>query len=387
MKVPMKKCKHVLATIAWTALAFSTGCRAQSWPLWQAYQSKFLNADGRVIDYTAQSRTTSEGQSYALFFALVANDRPAFDKVLTWTQNNLAQGDLTAHLPAWEWGKTSSGQWKTIDPNPASDADLWISYTLLQAGRLWHDPHYTALGTVMARRIAREEVASLPGLGPMLLPGPTGFHPNSATWLLNPSYMPLPVVEGMAHADPGGPWAGMAAAIPDMVKGASPAGFAMDWVSYSQTHGFQPDILPTAPKGTVPMGSYDAIRVYLWTGMANPSTPGAKLTLQALSGMAAYLKSHTLPPEKVNPQGKVISTSAPVGFSAAVEPFLTALGDRGDLNTQQARLDAMVNPNTKLYGEPPAYYDQNLALFGEGWQQHRFGFRRDGDLWVKWKGR
>ncbi len=379
--------KHVLAMAALAAVAFSTGCRAQSWPLWQAYQAKFINADGRVIDYRAESHTTSEGQSYALFFALVANDRPEFDKLLTWTQNNLAQGDLTAHLPAWEWGRNKDGQWKTLDSNPASDADLWISYTLLQAGRLWHEPRYTALGKVMASRIAKEEVADLPGLGPMLLPGPDGFHPNATTWLLNPSYMPLPVVEGIAHADANGPWAGMAAAIPDMVKGASPAGFAMDWVSYSPTGGFQPAVLPTAPKGTVPMGSYDAIRVYLWAGMTNPATPGAKLTLDALSGMAAYLKSHTLPPEKVDPQGKVLSTASPVGFSAAVEPLLTALGDKGDLNTQQARLDAMVNPNTKLYGEPPAYYDQNLALFGEGWEQHHFGFTRDGDLWVKWKGR
>lgn len=379
--------KHVLAMAALAAVAFSTGCRAQSWPLWQAYQAKFINADGRVIDYRAESHTTSEGQSYALFFALVANDRPEFDKLLTWTQNNLAQGDLTAHLPAWEWGRNKDGQWKTLDSNPASDADLWISYTLLQAGRLWHEPRYTALGKVMASRIAKEEVADLPGLGPMLLPGPDGFHPNATTWLLNPSYMPLPVVEGIAHADASGPWAGMAAAIPDMVKGASPAGFAMDWVIYSPTGGFQPAVLPTAPKGTVPMGSYDAIRVYLWAGMTNPATPGAKLTLDALSGMAAYFKSHTLPPEKVDPQGKVLSTASPVGFSAAVEPLLTALGDKGDLNTQQARLDAMVNPNTKLYGEPPAYYDQNLALFGEGWEQHHFGFTRDGDLWVKWKGR
>lgn len=379
--------KNVLAMGLLAAVSLTTGCRAQSWPLWQAYQQKFINADGRVIDYRAQDHTTSEGQSYALFFALVANDRTEFDKVLSWTQNNLAQGDLAAHLPAWEWGRNKNGDWKPLDTNSAGDSDLWISYTLLQAGRLWGVPRYTVMGKEMASHIADKEVANLPGLGPMLLPGPFGFHPNATTWLLNPSYMPLPVVEGMVHSDPGGPWSGMAAAIPAMVKGASPAGFCMDWVSYSSNGQFSPVVLPTAPKSTKPMGSYDAIRVYTWAGMTNAGTPGAKATLDALSGMASYLRSHALPPEKVDPQGQVISTSAPPGFSAAVLPFLSALGDQGDLNTQQAHLDAAVNSNTKLYGEPPAYYDQNLAMFGEGWMQHRFGFTRNGDLWVKWKSR
>jgi len=40
-----------------------------------------------------------------------------------------------------------------------------------------------------------------------------------------------------------------------------------------------------------------------------------------------------------------------------------------------------------LYGEPPAYYDQNLALFAEGFVGGRFGFRSDGSLKVEWEAR
>lgn len=68
----------------------------------------------------ARKISTSEGQSYGLFFALAANDRAGFDKLLTWTQNNLAEGDLKQHLPGWLWGKRtmSSGPCWTATRRP-----------------------------------------------------------------------------------------------------------------------------------------------------------------------------------------------------------------------------------------------------------------------------
>ena len=81
-----------------------------------------------------------------MFFALVANDHARFDRMLAWTEVNLAQGDLTLHLPAWYWAKDSSGKWKVQDPNSASDADVWMAYTLLEAGRLWNSPRYSDHG-------------------------------------------------------------------------------------------------------------------------------------------------------------------------------------------------------------------------------------------------
>ncbi len=78
---------------------------ACDWPAWQQFKQDYISDAGRVIDPSSpQKITTSEGQSYGLFFALVANDRETFDRLLTWTENNLAAGDLTAHLPAWLWG-------------------------------------------------------------------------------------------------------------------------------------------------------------------------------------------------------------------------------------------------------------------------------------------
>ena len=49
-----------------------------AWDLWDDFKSVGTE-HGRVVDYSDARRiTTSEGQSYGLFFALVAGDREAF---------------------------------------------------------------------------------------------------------------------------------------------------------------------------------------------------------------------------------------------------------------------------------------------------------------------
>ena len=196
-----------LAALLVFAISVADGCRAeQSWPLWEQYSARFIDAQGRVIDHSTDDRTTSEGQSYALFFALVDNDRAHFDKVFAWTQTNLAGGDLSTQLPAWSWGHAPDGSWKVLDGNPAADSDLWIAYSLIEAGRLWHDPRYEKIGSAMASLIARREVSMVPGIGTTLLAGAQGFHPDAGTWILNPSYLPLPVLTRLANAAPDGPW-------------------------------------------------------------------------------------------------------------------------------------------------------------------------------------
>src|SRR5208282_2573859 len=128
--------KSLLLLFTLLILGATGGCKQGPWSLWDSYATRFIDAQGRVIDPQGDARTTSEGQAYAMFFALAANDRARFDQVLGWTQANLAQGDLETHLPAWLWGKNKDGEWKTLDLNPASDADTWMSYTLIEAGRL-----------------------------------------------------------------------------------------------------------------------------------------------------------------------------------------------------------------------------------------------------------
>ncbi|WP_047486880.1 cellulose synthase complex periplasmic endoglucanase BcsZ [Terriglobus sp. TAA 43] len=374
--------------IACVTLLSQTGCRAEvPWPLWQSYRAKFVDASGRVIDHDANERTTSEGMAYGMFFALVTNDRPTFDKMLRWTEDNLAGGDLTARLPAWNWGKSPEGQWKTLDANSAADADLWMAYDLVEAGRMWKDDRLAKLGTVLANHIAQSEVALIPGLGAVLLPGPQGFHPDQNIFILNPSYTPPQVVARLRFDSPTGPWASLLESYPMLVQGSSPAGYAMDWVTAGT--GVRPSGTPaqlaTGKTDFTPIGAYEAIRVYLWLGMADKGTVGISESLGYLQGMGRYMQTAPTPPLQVDSTGKILNPEGTVGFSAAMIPYLVATGRMSQAKSQNDRLTASKDSATGLYGHSSLYYDQNLAMFATGWQEGRFHFDRDGKLRLKWK--
>ncbi|VEB90907.1 endo-1,4-D-glucanase [Citrobacter koseri] len=179
----------------------------------------------------ARKITTSEGQSYALFFALAANDRPAFDLILDWTQNNLAQGSLQAHLPAWLWGQKDPSTWAVLDANSASDGDIWMAWSLLEAGRLWKTSRYTDTGAALLKRIAREEVVTVPGLGSMLLPGNVGFA-EKTRWRFNPSYLPPQLAQYFTRF--GAPWTTLRETNMRLLMETAPKGFSPDWVRYEK---------------------------------------------------------------------------------------------------------------------------------------------------------
>lgn len=368
-------------------LTATGGCKQGPWTLWDSYAARFIDAQGRVIDHTLGDRTTSEGQAYALFFALAGDDRATFDRLLNWTQANLASGDLETHLPAWLWGKNKDGEWKTLDANPASDADVWMAYTLVEAGRLWRAPYFTRVGRQMMVQIAGSEVADLPGFGPVLLPGPAGFK-HDRFWTMNPSYMPLFLFERLAAVDPAGPWGQIARGIPGMLEASARHGFAMDWVDYLPGDGFYPatEMHPGNKDSDAPGGSYDAIRVYLWAGMLDGGGKTRGRLLNALPAMRVYLANHDAPPEKVSDQGIPLEQDGPVGFSAAVLPYLRAFPDQGRLSAKQTiRMAFARNPSSGLYGKDLTYYDQNLALFATGFLDGRFRFGPGGELKVEWK--
>lgn len=376
----------ILAAMLPFFVASTAGYKPAPWPLWDAYAARFINADGRVIDPSRGGITTSEGQSYAMFFALVNNDRERFGKLLHWTQDNLAQGDMSRHLPGWMWGKAGDGRWRLLDAGPAADSDCWIAYSLLEAGRLWNHSEYTELGRSMLAMIAAGEVSNLPGFGPMLMPGLSSNFIHNTISTVNPSYVPLFLFDRFASLDPAGPWRSIAADIPKLIAQSSRGGFAMDWANYVPGKGFTPASgAGPAAAGAAPVGSYDAIRVYLWAGMVNPAVKSRAALLESLSGMAAYLANHDAPPEKVSDRGVPLAQDGPVGFSAAVLPYLSARkGMQKAVSAQRARMLAARVASTGLYGSNPAYYDQNLVLFGTGFVDGRFSFSPSGELNVEW---
>lgn len=371
----------------------------RSWPAWEQFKRQFVSEDGRVIDsVTSRRHSTSEGQSYALFLALVANDRSAFDRVLVWTQNNLAGGDLTRRLPGWQWGQSDDGAWRLLDANSASDADLWLVFALAEAGRLWDNRRHSDVARSLAQRVLHEEVAHLPGLGPVLLPGAAGFGPEIRDGRLqarlNPSYMPLPVLRRLASIGESPLWQAIADSSAQVLMAASSSGFAPDWLHYAVevapgTNVLRGQPVSTQAKATLSLsespdqqlGSYDAIRVYLWLGMTSPDDPHRAPLMARLTPMLEWIDQHGAPPEHWHLVKRTAQGEAPPGFSAAVLPFLTAAKRSQLLVRQRHRLHSMMVAQGPSTG---TYYDQVLALFGQGFVDQRFRFERDGALVPAW---
>lgn len=347
---------------------------ATTWPAWETFKTSSISAEGRVIDRSSDDqRTTSEGQAYAMFFALVANDRATFDKLLRWSEFNQSQDDLTSHLPAWNWGKNEQGSWGGLDANSASDADLWMAYALGEAGRLWTERRYVALSSLLADKILASETLDVPKLGLVLLPGAAGFTPTPTRVRLNPSYVPLQLLHWFTAHSKDPRWAALLQSSEQIIIKSAPKGYAADWVIYDYDQGFMPD--PDAEKGLV--GSYDAIRVYLWAGMMNRDHTERGTLLKALKPMAQLVENHGAPPESVQVlTGEAYNTGSS-GFSAAMIPFLQSAGYNRAADAQQQRLEA----------EPIAedsYYDQVLGLYALGWRDNLYHFDSKGNLTPRW---
>jgi len=373
---PLRRYCRTLLLLALLSFAVGVSAQVVDWPLWENFRRHAIQSDGRVIERRANDRTTSEAQAYALFFALVANDRGQFERLLSWTQNNLANGDLRKQQPAWLWGTDTTSRWRVLDANPAADADFWLAYTLLQAGRLWQVPDYIVTGRALLQQILASQQVELPGFGMTVLPGRHGFVLDKSRWRINPSYLMPQHLRAFAQADPAGPWQTMADNLPMLIRRASPAGFVPDWIVYQADKGWVPDSV------TGPIGSYDAIRVYLWLGMMDEADPSRSALLQAVSGMRRALQNSQDALETINTLTGAARGKTPAGFAAALLPYLWASQQSQVLERMHHLVQAM--QQKAFFSSQSLYYDQVLALFSLGFMEHRFRFDAQGALMPAW---
>ncbi|HEX5484459.1 MAG TPA: cellulose synthase complex periplasmic endoglucanase BcsZ [Limnobacter sp.] len=347
------------------------------WPDWAHFKRAYLSEDGRVVDHSESDlRTVSEGQAYALFFALAANDKDSFKRILTWTQNNLAAGDLRKNLPAWIWGKSDKG-WAVIDSNSASDADLWMVFTLDQAGRLWCKPEYTATAKAMGMNLLNRETQVVTGLGLSLLPGEKGFSNSSGDVRLNPSYAPAFILGYLAQSQAEEPrWAELYLSNQRLLMQMASHGSFADWVTLKNGE------LGPAEDGR---GDYDAIRVYLWLGMDGGSDPMEKSLIQQIKPFTREIAKRGAVPLWTNPwQGKVSEDNGPAGFQVAAAPLMIKLGDK--TLARQLESKGLTSDSSKAWLDY-GYYNSVLTLFARGNLQQRYSVSSQHGMQPRtWKG-
>lgn len=364
-----------------------------AWNLWDQYKAVHFD-NGRIVDFRDSGPvTTSESQSYGLFFALVADDKEAFDRILDWTVRNLADGDMKRNLPAWLWGRrqkevasekegensatkngevSASGQENAavpplqpqkfavgiIDANNATDADLWMVYSLLEASRIWKEPKYKELASAMLSQL-ESLIVDIPNIGKVLLPGRQGFVKEEG-YLLNPSYYPPFILQRIAAEYP--QWEEVRDGLLKVLVKNAPDGFASDWAYFDREGNW-------LPKGNS-TGSWDAIRVYLWVGMLSKDNGQRELLKNQFKNMVLITEKMNFPPEEIDTDKLVVVKPQREGFGAALLPLLDNPKTKGLIRTSLEHRTM----------KPSNYYQNSLKLFGLGFDNAVFKFSPEGYL-------
>ena len=330
---------------------------AGAWELWDQFKATNLTPEGRVVDYSeAKLITTSEGQSYGMFFALVANDKKAFDEMFAWTEKNLGENQ-----PAWLWGIPDgkpNGTGKILDTNNATDSDMWIAYCLIEAARIWNDPSYLPKADGYLAKL-KELVRDVPTVGKIILPGRVGFEEKGVI-TINPSYYPPHILRRFADYDPY--WLPVLEGSINAMVRCSPSGVAPDWAKFdAQGRLVDPQQME---------GSYNAIRTYLWSGILSPKDQNYEVLMRQYEPMINLVKVTNIPPEKVNIGDMTVNNRQVNAFGACFLPYVAADKAGAVIRT--------VLTSTEMKGDN--YYRNVLTVFGLGFDNRAYAFDEKGRL-------
>jgi endo-1,4-beta-D-glucanase Y len=156
-------------------------------------------------------------------------------------------------------------------------------------------------------------------------------------------------------------------------------GLSPDWLRFVPDQGFTADL----QSGSV--CSYDAIRVYLWSALLPEAEPERTQLASAANSFSALIARLGRVPEKIDVRSLDVSLQdGPPGFIAVARLSAHAAGDAQLAAKLAARLERTLS-STGLYGDPPAYYDQNLSLFALGFLEGRYRFHTNGSLQLPWE--
>lgn len=255
----------VQRSLAMLALIFSVTFSTVAWGAtldWPQFKSRFLMADGRIVDSGNKNISHTEGQGFGMLFALAANDRQSFDKIWSWTQTNLK--NPKNGLFYWKFNPVASDP--ISDKNNASDGDTLIAWALLKAGEQWSVPAYSQASDEIMAALIKLTVVSYAGYR-VMLPGYKDFQKADVV-TLNPSYFVFPAWRDFARRTHQVVWQ-------QLIKDGETllgkmhfgqANLPTDWVTLDPRGQLSP------AKAWPARVSYDAIRIPLYVKWAMPSS-------------------------------------------------------------------------------------------------------------------
>lgn len=338
---------------------------------WEAYKKQFINADGRVIDASQQSITTSEGQSYALMRSVFTDDRQTFDQVWQWTQRNL-QKRQTDKLFGWRWGELPGGGYGLLSDggnNSAADADVDIALSLILASNRWGDDAYRQAAIPILADIWQYETAQANGQR-YLLAG--NWAQNANEIVVNPSYFAPYAYKIFADVDTEHDWKSLVDPAYQLLIAAGNApldtskgvGLPPDWVTINRATG---SLKPTGLPNLTTDYSYDAIRVpfrialdYYWFAdqRAFDYLSRSYTTLAEF-----YTATGKLPTSFAHDGTPKNQTESPSMYATSLGYFTVVAPDLAQAIYQDKIIKLYSNQENAFLHTLP-YYEQNMLWFG-----------------------
>ncbi len=342
---------------------------------WSAYRQRFIQADGRVIDWERDARTVSEGQAYAMLRAVFANDPDTFALTLKWAEDNLrrvaqSNGQPTDSLWAWKWGQNDQGEWGILDQNFASDADLDAITALIFASRRWNRPDYLELAHTKLKdlwTLATLTTESGRRQQRYFLPGPvSSFQPKPDVIYLNPSYLAPYAFRLFAQVDPERDWLSLVDSSYQVLQDStqlSKVGLPSDWVAlHLETGRFSTAPVTARLRSTY---SFDAYRV--WWRVALDAEwfdePRAKAFLEEhLQHLQQLWQTNQRIPARINLRGAATARYEATSQYAMLYPAFRIVDAEIAEEIRQQKL--LTTYNNGIWDNDSAYYVQNLAWLG-----------------------
>lgn len=327
---------------------------------WEAYKSRFVQNDGRVIDRKANGISTSEGQAYALLRAVWMRDKDTFHRVWMWTQNNLNGSIRPDKLFAWKWGQREDQSWGVLDKNSASDADLIIAWSLLLAAQRFNQPTYQAEALKILPDLWNRNTQEIAGRR-FLLAG--DWRPEAGPLPLNPSYQMPFLYKTFAEADPEHDWLQLRSSSLWLLEQArTQQGLPVDWCHLDAQTGQL--TLDEKPESKFSDFGYEAFRTY-WNLAASvrwEKSPEALALLNQMSWLTSWWKVRQELPAVITYAGVPREAWRSLGMYGAFLPALIVL--QPELSASFYEKGIMSQYKAGFWGEPDDYYVQNWVWFG-----------------------
>lgn len=266
---------------------------------WSQFSEKFIHADGRVKDNYQNGITHTEGLGVAMLAAQACDDWKRFEKMYACSKKLLRPDGL------YSWSMSPEG--KVLDPNNASDGDLYVAWALLRAGLKALKEEWLVAANRGTQAMLSEVVRKAPQ-GTVLIPAKFGFIEKDGNgkevFVTNPSYWVFPAIQELQKIPRASAWAEV---LNDTLNITAYArfgdyGLPADWVVLTD---------PVAPWDKRPARfGYESVRVALFLAWAQQDSH------PALRACAKFMQTPNFPAWVGFKGNEKAEYPAPAGFEA-----------------------------------------------------------------------